>query len=105
MEPIKVGELKIDNMNGVNEVKTPSDSLEIKPTQEDTSKDTQKSNEESGVTKHVVTYIGSSEFTDSTGHKWHNNDEELFTDDEYDVREDLHFMVKYGEMKHTVVTM
>lgn len=105
MEPIKVGELKIDNMNGVNEVKTPSDSLEIKPTQADTSKDTQGSNEESGVTKHVVTYVGTSEFTDSTGHKWHHNDEVLLTDDEYAVREDLHFMVKYGEMKHTVVTM
>ena len=60
MEPIKVGELKIDNMNGVNAVDAPSDSLEIKQTEADTSKDIQKSNETSGVTKHVVTYVGTS---------------------------------------------
>ena len=105
MEPIKVGELKIDNMNGVNAVDAPSDSLEIKQTEADTSKDIQKSNETSGVTNHVVTYVGTSEFIDNTGHKWHHNDEVLLTDNEYAVREDLHFMVKYGEMKHTVVTM
>lgn len=105
MESIKVGGLKIDNMNGVNATDTPSNSLEIKPNQEDTSKDTQKSNGESDITKHVVTYIGTSEFIDNTGHKWHHNDEVLLTDDEFDAREDLHFMIKYGEMKHTIVTM
>ena len=60
---------------------------------------------ESGVTKHVVTYIGNSEFVDSTKCKWHHNDEVTISDEEFENREDLHFMIRYGEMKHTVVTM
>ena len=105
METINMNGIQVGNMNGVNAVNAPADQPEIKGKVEDTSKDIQKSAEEQAPkTKHVVTYIGSSEFTDSVGHKWHKNDEKTY-DDEYAKRNDLHFMVDYGEMKHTVVTM
>lgn len=112
MGNIVKNESKINNMNGVNAVSAPTNAIEIKKTVENTSKDTleltQKHTEESArqtLNKHVVTYIGSSEFTDSNGHKWHKNDEQTYVDEEYSKRTDLHFMINYGEMKHTIVTM
>lgn len=107
-----MSEFKIENMNGVNVVNAPADIDKTNVKAEDTLKDTPKSTEETApkneskaTDKHVVTYIGSSEYIDSTGHKWHKNDEKTYSNDEYAKRNDLHFMIKYGEMKHTVVTM
>ena len=112
MENINMGGLKIDNMNGVNAVNASANAVQINAKAENTSKDmpkpaeaTAQENSTETAKKHVVVYIGSSEFVDSTGHKWHKNDEKTYNDDEYGARNDLHFMVKYGEMKHTVVTM
>lgn len=112
MENINMGGLKIDNMNGVNAVNASVNATQINAKAEDTSKDTSKSAEataQKGNTatakKHVIVYIGSSEFTDSTGHKWRKNNEKTYDEDEYNTRKDLQFMVEYGEMKHTVVTM
>ena len=112
MENINMGGLKIDNANGTNAVNAPANAAQINAKAEDTLKDTPKPTEattQEGNTetakKHVIVYIGSSEFIDSTGHKWHKNDEKTYGEDEYNTRKDLHFMVKYGEMKHTVVTM
>lgn len=105
-------ELKINNTNGVNMANVQANALKINEKIEDTSKDTQKPIEataqESKVKatdKHVIMYIGSSEYTDSTGHKWHKNDEKTYDESEYVNRKDLHFMIKYGEMKHTIVTV
>ena len=108
MESINMSGIKVGNMNGVNAVNAPAEQTEIKSEVENTSKDMPKSSEEQAPkaqNKHVITYIGSSEFTDSTGHKWHKHNEKTYSDEEFDVRSDLHFMIKYGEMKHTVVTM
>ena len=106
MNSINMSGIKVDNMSGVGVVNAPADQPEIKNEAEDTLKDTQKPTEEqTPKTKHVVTYIGSSEFKDSTGHKWYKNDEKTYDDNEYVNRNDLHFMIEYGEMKHTVVTM
>ena len=112
MENINKGGLKIDNMSGVNAVNAPANAVQINAKAEDTLRDTQKPTEETtqenktdAIKKHVIVYIGSSEFTDSTGHKWHKNDEKTYNEDEYNTRKDLQFMIKYGEMKHTVVTM
>lgn len=100
--------IQVGNMNGVNAVNAPANQPEIKNEVEDTSKDIQKSAEEQtpkAQSKHVITYIGGSEFTDSKGHKWHKHDEKTYDNDEYVTRKDLYFMIKYGEMKHTVVAM
>ena len=109
METINMSGIQVGNTSGVNAVNAPNNQPEIKNEVEDTSKDTQKSTEEQAQEqaqiKHVVTYIGSSEYKDSTGHKWHKHAEKTYSDDEYAKRVDLHFMVNYGEMKHTVVTM
>lgn len=107
MQTINMDGIKINNMNGVGEVNAPANQPEIKNEVENTLKDTQKPTEEQApkTTKHVVTYIGSSEYTDSVGHKWNKNHEQTYDDSDYAKRNDLHFMVNYGEMKHTVVTM
>ena len=112
MENIKMNELKIDNMSGLNAVNAPSTNVKINEKPEDTLKDTPKSTDEATqnetkkqTVKHVLVYIGSSEFKDSTGRRWHHNDEQTYTEDEYASRKDLQFMVTYGEMKHTIVTM
>lgn len=112
MSGVNMNALKTDNTNGADTAKAEPNMTEINATAEDTSKDTQKPTEateqengERGVQKHIVMYIGSSEFTDSTGHKWHKNDEKTYDEAEYAQRKDLHFMVRYGEMKHTAVTM
>ena len=112
MGNIGKNESKINNMNGVNAVRASMNAIEIKENEENISKDafeltqTQAKEEtKKASNKHVVTYIGSSEFVDSNGHKWYKNTEQTYTDEEYNKRTDLHFMVDYGEMKHTVVTI
>ena len=105
METINMSGIKVGNMNNVDVINAPVKQVEIKNEVEDTSKDMLESAEEQAQSKHVITYIGSSEFIDSTGHKWHKHDEKTYDDNEYNSRSDLHFMIKYGEMKHTVVTM
>ena len=112
MGSISMNALKTDNMNGVDAQKVEQDATKINAVAEDTSKDilkptateTQK-DDKAKVQKHVVSYIGSGEYKDSTGRKWHKHDEETYDEEEYATRKDLHFMVNYGEMKHTVVTM
>lgn len=110
MESINMNGIKIGNINSVNAVNAPANQPEIKAEAKNTSEDTQKptaeqTQEQKQQAKHVVTYIGSSEFKDSTGRKWRRNDEHTYDESEYEKRSDLHFMVNYGEMKHTVVTM
>lgn len=108
MQGINMSGIQMNSMNGVNAVNAPANQPEIKAESENTSKDIQKPIEEQAPKaqdKHVITYIGSSEYTDSKGHKWHKHDEMTYNDDEYAIRKDLHFMVQYGEMKHTVVAM
>ena len=103
-----MSELKIENINKVNAVNAPANAVEIKEQTENTLEDTAKSTAENAtkpIVKHVVAYVGNSTFTDATGHKWHKNDEYTYSDTEYDARKDLHFMIGYGEMKHTVVTI
>lgn len=108
METINMGGIKMNNMNGVGVVNAPANQPEIKNEAENTLKDIQKPTESEAPkaqNKHVITYIGGSEYIDSKGKKWHKHDEMTYDDNEYAIRKDLHFMVKYGEMKHTVVAM
>lgn len=102
---MKINEL--NNLQVSEEVEVSQTELEIEPKAEDTSKDTQepKQEEEQKATKHVVIYLGSGEYIDSTGKKWKRNDEVTLDEEQFENRKDLQFMIKYGEMKHTVVTM
>jgi hypothetical protein len=64
-------------------------------------------------TKHLVSFIGNGIFTDGKKALWSkvkDEDKEILTertynDDEFKSREDLHFMIKYGAMKHTPVEL
>lgn len=112
MSNIKLGGLKVDNMNDVNVINAPANAVKINEEVENTSKDMPESTEKATqaeakeqVVKHVLVYIGQSEFTDTKGNKWHKNDEHTFDEKDYANRDDLQFMVNYGEMKHTIVTM
>ncbi len=107
-----MSELKIDNIKIANAANAPLNIEKTKTNEENTSKDMQKSTDvgtqESNaptVKKHLITYIGNGEFVDVCGHKWHKDDEQTYSEEEYKVRCDIHFMVKYGAMKHSVVTI
>lgn len=103
-----MSELKIENINKTNAVDAPANTSEIKEKAGDTLKDITKPIAEGTVepiVKHVIVYLGNSAFTDAIGHKWYKNDEQTYSDKEYGGRNDLHFMVGYGEMKHTIVTI
>lgn len=105
MEKTNMNGIKIGNIGGAGAVNASVNQPEIKEEPENTSGDALKPSAEAPKNKHVVTYIGCSEYKDSIGHLWHNNDEQTYDDGEYANRKDLHFMVEYGEMKHTVVTV
>lgn len=59
----------------------------------------------------VVDYIGNGVWIDSENQKWANKDisgtnikcQRKYSADEYDKRDDIKFMVSYGEMKLTTV--
>ena len=108
MKNLNMNGLKIDNINNADAVSTPKNDVEFKGEIENTSKDASKPTCEEApksIKKHVIIYIGSSEYIDSTGYKWHKNDEKTYDEAEYNDRKDLHFMIKYGEMKETVVSI
>lgn len=64
-----------------------------------------------GGGKCIVEYVGNSIWVDSNNNKWSRNDvkgtsiksQRTYSAQEYESRDDLKFMVKYGEMKLTVV--
>lgn len=64
-----------------------------------------------GGGKCVVEYVGNSVWVDSNNDKWSRNDvkgtsiksQRTYPAQEYESRDDLKFMVQYGEMKLTVV--
>lgn len=104
--------LKIDNTKSAGVAVTPLNTPEIKTNAEDTLKDTSKSPEANAqesnkptIKKHLITYVGNGEYVDVCKRKWHNGDEETYSDEVYEMRKDIHFMVKYGAMKHSVVTV
>lgn len=61
--------------------------------------------------KHIITFIGNGIYTDSKKDMWYKGDHDNpnvrsqreYIDNNYKNREDLHFMVEYGAMKHTIV--
>jgi hypothetical protein len=72
--------------------------------------DKQATKEKGNKGKVVVIYIGNGIWKDSEGELWAPDkktaniiNERQYTADEYEVREDLKFMVKYGSMKATHV--
>lgn len=65
------------------------------------------------VKKHLVTFVGNGIWIDAHGVAWsrtHKDNSDMveqheFGDDEYNERSDIHFMVEYGAMKHTEISL
>lgn len=53
--------------------------------------------------KAVLTFIGNGEWKDSKGEAWTRGTTRSYLESEYEGREDLKFMVRYGEMKVSLV--
>lgn len=78
--------------------------------QKDTSEIKQETEEKTTEGTVIVRYVGTSVWKDCTGKLWANTDktknilsERQYTKEEYETREDIKFMVKYGEMKVSFV--
>ena len=76
----------------------------------ETDKQTKEPKTKDTTTKVVVKYVGGGIWRDSKGNLWASEDksanilsERQFTMAEYEEREDIKFMVKYGSMKETYV--
>lgn len=100
----------------VKATETQSDALNGSANASEQSENTQETEAEpqaSGTTKHVVTYIGGGNWIDEKGKKWSKQavvgtdieSAREYTDAEYQVREDLKFMVGYGAMTLVTVTL
>ena len=78
-----------------------------KPSQQEQPKETKPQTKSNGVC--VVDYIGNGVWIDSENQKWANKDvpgtnikcQRKYSVDEYDKRDDIKFMVSYGEMRLT----
>lgn len=99
----------------VKKVDTPIKSDELINNTEENKEDTNEIAQEKADTQNttemvVVTYVGNSIYKDEHKELWANADKSenilstrQYTAEEYDKREDLKFMVGYGEMKATNV--
>ena len=99
----------------VKKVDTPIKSDELINNTEENKEDTNEIAQEQADTQNatemvVVTYVGNSIYKDEHKELWANADKSenilstrQYTAEEYDKREDLKFMVGYGEMKATHV--
>lgn len=86
-----------------NASETPEDTNEI-------DKETEAKDEDKASGKVVVRYVGGGIWKDSKGNLWASENksatilnERQYSADEYENREDIKFMVRYGAMKETYV--
>ena len=104
---------KLDEPDGI---KTPSNKENelgniSKPSEDIKETDTERKQKQ--TKKHVLTYIAGGHWIDSKGDKWAAvpmsgtsiTDIREYTDEEYMNRKDLQFMVGYGSMKITTVSL
>lgn len=76
----------------------------------ETKQQTQPETKDEGTGKVVVTYVGGGIWRDKEKKLWASEDKSAnilssrqYTEKEYEDRDDIHFMVKYGSMKATHV--
>lgn len=77
------------------------------------SEDTSETESKDGVTRHVVTYVGSGHWIDSDGKVWARvsakgtdiKNVREYDDEDLQSRDDLKFMIGYGAMTVTTVTL
>lgn len=106
---------KVDKSADIKPAETPAQSAELidntsKKAEEPQKTEEEHKQEERREDKVVVRYVGSSIWKDSKGDLWAHIDktknilhERQYSKEEFDKREDIAFMVKYGEMQATYV--
>ena len=90
---------------------TPADVSELIDNTSETAEDNKETDKEATSEKAVVSYIGNGVWRDAKGKCWSKVDRanadilstRSYGKAEYEKREDLKFMVKYGEMKVSLV--
>lgn len=98
-------------LSDVEAVETPADLAELTDSTSETAENNAETTEEADAEKAVVSYIGNGVWRDAKGKHWSRNERKdanilstrSYNKSEYDEREDLKFMVKYGEMKVSLV--
>lgn len=108
-------EVKSTQIEKLNEAKQANASTETENKSENTKKESEKPQEtpKATVTRHVVSYVGNSIWVDRTGQHWSRNEfpgtnivtSKEYSDEEFKERSDIQFMVSYGEMRVTTVTI
>ena len=97
---------KLDELKTTNDVEAKVDDVELI---DNASKEAEDNKETDRPTKAVVTYIGNGTWKDSNDKCWARVDGKnvlstrSFNIDDYENRDDLKFMVRYGEMKVSFV--
>lgn len=86
-----------------NPIETPTEVTELTDNTSDGLGNNHEIDKADEPTKAVVIYVGCSKWKDSKGKDWSNGETESFDIKEYEEREDLKFMVRYGEMKVSLV--
>lgn len=102
---------ELSELSNVEPVETPETPVELIDNVSKESEDTQEATEEAEEKKAVVTYVGNGTWRDGNGKIWSRTEKpnidivatRSYSKDEYDEREDIKFMVKYGAMKVTLV--
>lgn len=105
--------IKSDELKETNDVKAPSESSELIDNASEKSENASETAEEQkqeepadNQNKVVVLYVGGGVWKDSCGKLWANTNrtdnilcERHYSREEYETRDDIKFMVEYGEMR------
>lgn len=110
-EQVKVELPEIKPLSVSDVTTAPENNVELKTDAIEPKEDTPKAHKAT-VTKHVVAFIGNGVWFDSHGIAWSKKtgnpgivQTQDFTEDEYNEREDIKFMVEYGTMTDTVISL
>lgn len=94
----------------IDQAETQADQPELTNNASDGSEDNKETDKGTKAQKAVVTYVGNGVWRDAEGKCWSRTERadanilstRSYSQDEYDKRDDIKFMVKYGEMKLTL---
>lgn len=107
----KVESAELTESTDATEAEAPTSDTELTDNASDGKENHNEADAQTDGDKAVVTYVGNGVWRDSEGKGWARTENRgagilatrSYSKAEYDKREDLNFMVKYGEMKLTLV--
>lgn len=107
----KANSTKSEELKAVNDAKAPADTNELIDNASVNSEKASETKAEKSREKAVVSYIGNGVWRDEDGECWSRNENShanilntrSYSKCDYENRPDLQFMVKYGEMRVTLV--